>query len=484
MLAFDLGASSGKIFVGTYDGNLLSVENVCRFENTAIAVRDELFWDVLAIFQRLKEGIALAQQYCPVSSIGIDSFSNDFALLDKRGFLVSQTHSYRDSRTKRNEDFIHSRISKKELHQITGNQYGLFSTFMQLAAMTNEDQDYLLKGAGTLLKLPDLFTYFLTGSKQCEYTLASVSQLMNITSGEWATEVLDRFSISSSLLPPIILPGVRVGKFDTQRDPIEMVAVCEHDTASAFLASPVSSDAILISSGTWSLIGVETQTPIINDFTFQHNIANEGGFPGHHRILKNVMGHWLIQECCRWYNSKGLEYTFEELLRLASLEPTFANMIDPDDEIFFAPGDIPNRIEDYCRQRCQPLLNSPGKIIRCILESLAFKYRYVIEELETLLGCRYSKINIIGGGSKNTALNQMVANATNRPVYAGPFEATALGNIIVQLIAFGEIATISEGRELISHSFSIDYYEPENHIEWETKYQDFLNVLNKKKRFA
>ncbi|HBN96958.1 MAG TPA: rhamnulokinase [Firmicutes bacterium] len=477
MLAFDLGASSGKLFVGNYNGSSLQLENVGRFEHSATPVRGELFWDTIAIYKQLIDGITSVVSQYSITSVGIDSFSNDFGLLDDKGRLVSQTHCYRDARTKRNEESIYSRISKEELHEITGNQSSLFSTFMQLASMMIEGQAYLLKGSGKLLKLPDLLIYFLTGSMQCEYTLASVSQVMDMTTGDWSTEILRRFGIPSRIFPEIVPTGNKVGKIVDLAKPIEVVAVCEHDTASAFLGAPEADDAILISSGTWSLIGVETDGPIITQFTYEHNIANEGGYPGHHRLLKNVMGLWLLQESYRWYASQGFQYSLEDYGRLAKLESPFVHMIDPDDGSFFSPGDMPKKIAKYCLIHHQSQPESPGQVIRCIFESLALKYRYVIEELEALVGRQFRKVNILGGGSNNSILNQMVADVTNRTVYAGPADATVLGNMMVQLLSYGELSSIAEGRKLISQSFPVQRFEPQNPQAWADRYQEFVQMI-------
>jgi sugar (pentulose or hexulose) kinase len=488
MLAFDLGASAGKIFLGSFDGNSLNLNVVKRFDNNQIFVRDEIFWDVLNIFNCIKDGITYGlQKENKIISIGLDSFSNDFGLLDKDGRFISQVHCYRDRRTKRTEEKIYSMISKETLHSLCGNQNALFGTLMQLASMCVEKQFFLLKGAGSLLLLPDLLIYFLTGEIYSEYTISSVSQMMDLYKGTWSPEILEIFGIPINIMPSIVQPGTRIGKITGNSDclvnggEIEVVSVCEHDTASAFLAAPQGGDSIIISSGTWSLVGVETKAPIINDYTFHHNIANEGGFPGHHRLLKNVMGLWLIQECRRHYIQQGMEFSFEDLIRIALLEEPFKHMINPNDERFFSPGDMPEKISNFCVENRQERLESPGEIIRCVVESLALQYRLVIEELETVVNRKFSQINIVGGGSNNGFLDQCVANATGKSVYAGPIEATAIGNLVVQLFSFGEIGSAAQGRQLVRNSFSMDLYEPENIPEWEARYQEYSQMINFKK---
>lgn len=486
LLAFDLGASSGKTYIGDFTGELLGLEVINRFNHPQICIHDELFWNSLGIYEHLKTGIEIAvQKGKNISSIGIDSFSNDFGLLDKAGRLVTQVHCYRDERINRNASKIYSMISKEKLHKLGGNQNALFGTFMQLASMCLEKQAYLLEGAGTLLFLPDLFIYFLTGKINSEYTISSVSQMMDFQQGDWSKEIIDAFAIPRRIFPEIIQPGTKVGKIiDRQgikngnRD-IDVVAVCEHDTASAFLAAPMGEDSIIISSGTWSLVGIEASSPIINDFTYLHNIANEGGYQGHHRLLKNVMGLWIIQECQRYFKENGTEYSIESLIALAASAEQLRFMINPNDAKFFSPGNMPEKIITYCREHGQATPETPGEIIRCVFESLALHYRYVIEELEKLTNKKYSKINIVGGGSMNQILNQYTANVTKRKVIAGPNEATAIGNLLMQLIAHNEINSVEEGRQIVRTSFKLNEFEPESGALWDDQYQLYIQMIRK-----
>ena len=476
MLAFDLGASSGKMFLGNFDGSKLSLDVINRFENRPVFLRNEIFWNILDIYGHLEEGISIAlQKDKQVCSIGFDSFSNDFGFLDKNGYFINQVHCYRDERTYRNAEAIYALMPKEVMHKRSGNQNALFGTLMQLASMRLEKQGYLLEGSGKMLFLPDLFSYFLTGEINSEYTISSVSQMLDFERGNWSAEILETFQIPRSLMADIVSPGTRVGMVD--QTSIEVVAVCEHDTASAFLSAPMGEDAVIISSGTWSLVGVETLNPIISDYTFKHNIANEGGYPDHHRMLKNVMGLWLIQECQRAYAEIGQDYSIETLLGLAADENEFQYMINPDDERFFYPGNMPEKIREFCGQRGQPIPSTPGQIVRCVLESLALQYRLVIEELEHLTNKVYCNINIVGGGSHNVLLNQLVANVSGKPVVAGPGEATAIGNILVQLVSFGEIGSIKEGRAMLKDSFEMRYFEPENQIAWNNRFEEYLQMI-------
>jgi len=476
MLAFDLGASSGKMFLGNFTGSKLSLDVIKRFENRPVFLRNEIFWNILDIYNHLEEGISIAlQKDGQIRSIGFDSFSNDFGFLDKDGYFINQVHCYRDERTYRNADAIYARMPKEVMHKRSGNQNALFGTLMQLATMRLENQSYLLEGSGKMLFLPDLFSYFLTGEVNSEYTISSVSQMLDFEKGNWSAQILDTFQIPKSLMADIVMPGTRVGMVD--QTPIEVVAVCEHDTASAFLSAPMGEDAVIISSGTWSLVGVETLDPIISDYTFKHNIANEGGYPGYHRMLKNVMGLWLIQECQRAYAEIGQDYSIETLLGMAADEKAFQCMINPDDECFFYPGNMPEKIREFCGQQGQPVPSTPGQIVRCVLESLALQYRLVIEELEQLTNRVYGHINIVGGGSHNALLNQFVANVSGKPVIAGPGEATAIGNILVQLISFGEIGSVKEGRMMLKGSIEMKYFEPENQNAWNNRFEEYLQMI-------
>ena len=486
LIAFDLGASSGKTVHGAFDGKKLRVETVDRFVHSQIQVRDELFWDVFGIFEHLKDGIRrVSHSGVNVMSIGLDSFSNDFGLLDTDGRFVTQVHCYRDERTSRNSQKIYSMISKKKLHQLSGNQNALFGTLMQLASMCLEKQTYLLEGAGHLLFIPDFFNYFLTGEIVSEYTISSVSQMFNFNLGDWSDEIIDVFAIPRRILPNIVQPGTRVGGVSRSlglangsRD-MQVVAVCEHDTASAFLAAPYGEDSIIISSGTWSLVGVELNTHLINDFTYEHNIANEGGYPGHHRLLKNVMGMWIIQECQKAFKENGTDYSIEKLIKLASDARPLKFLINPNDGLFFSPENMPQKIVSYCSEHGQGSPETPGEIVRCVFESLALHYRYVIEELEQATDKYFSQINIVGGGSQNNFLNQLTANSTRRRVIAGPCEATALGNLITQLISFGELNSVEEARRVIRDSSNLEYFEPMDLDLWNEKYEEYLHVIRK-----
>lgn len=480
MLAFDLGASSGKLFLGAFDGRSLTVDPVVRFANGPVPVRGELFWNVLDIYSHCIDGLRqVIATNPPIASMGIDSFSNDFGLLDTRGRFITQVHCYRDERVKRNEEKIHALISRQTLHALSGNQNALFGTAMHLAAMRLEDQGYLLNGAGALLFVPDLLVYFLTGQIQAEYTIASVSQMMNYETSDWSPEIIKKIGVPEHILPPVVPTGSSAGVVTALESghALEVIAVCEHDTASAFLAAPWGDESIIISSGTWSLVGLETKAPIINEATFAHNIANEGGYPGHHRLLKNVMGQWILQQCLSSFNEAGEALSIEALMALAEAEPPSTCWIYPDDERFFAPGDMPQKIGAFCDETGQRRPASIGQIARCVVESLALQYRRVIEQLEAVAQRQFALINVVGGGSNNRLLNQCVANATGRRVLVGPSEATALGNLLVQLLARGEISTVEEGRTLLKDAIPFQIVDPEEPAAWEARYQAYSQLI-------
>ena len=485
-IAFDLGASSGKVMLGEFDGTCLTTEVIHRFPNRQICVSDHLYWNFLGIYQNLTEGIrkgCAAAGGTPVS-IGIDAYCNDFGLIGRNGDLITQVRCYRDLRMARNEAEIYRIMSRRELHFQNGNQNALFNTLIQLAAMRLEGDGFLLDQCETLLHIPDLLTYFLTGQRHSEYTLASVSQMFRWETSDWNPEILSRFEIPAKLLAPIIMPGTVAGEMTKATAEeigvprMKVTAVGGHDTASAVAAIPTNEPhAAYISSGTWSLMGVEIPKPIINEQTYRYNIAIEGGVGGRYRMLKNVMGLWLIQECRLKYRKMGMEYEFAELVDLARREKPFVSLIDPDDEAFYMPGDMLRKIRDYCTGTGQPAPETPGQFIRVIEDSLALKYRWVMETLEKILGYRIKSIYILGGGGKDTLLNQLTANACGRTVYVGPQEAALTGNFLMQLKAAGAIGNLEQGREVIARSTQIGVYEPQEQRAWDEAYEYFLTLL-------
>ncbi|MDR1539342.1 MAG: rhamnulokinase [Clostridiales bacterium] len=478
-LAFDLGASGGKLFRGVYNGSLLALSEVHRFYNTAVALGSGIYWDFLRIWQNLTIGLQKANREGVSRSFGVDSFSNDFSFIDKSGELLAPMRCYRDKRTARCAEAIYQKMTRRELYGESGNQIAPFNTLMQLAAMREERKDAVIDAAHRLLFLPDLIAYYITGETLAERTVSSVSQMYRFDTEDWSDTILDTFHLPRRLFGTLIDPGTISGK--ASRDfrghlgigGFNFVSVCEHDTASAFLALPNDGDRAIISSGTWSLVGCEVKNPIINDYGFRHNIANEGSFPGHHRLLLNVMGSWLLQELRADLQADGQDYNFVQLEALARESSEFAFLIDVDDVRFFSPGDVRRKIRETCFARNHALPETAGQFARCICESLALKYRWALDKLETLTGRKFPEISIIGGGSKDALICGMTADACSRLVVAGPWEASSLGNILAQLLAFGEIKNIAEGRELIDRSFSQCCYYPEQSERWEQIYMKF-----------
>lgn len=486
VLAFDLGGSGGKVFLGQFDGHTIYLENVHRFENSPISINGGLYWNIISIYQQMNIGIKKAIHITNdnIESLGIDTFSNDFVFIDSNGELLSPLRCYRDNRTQKYQQDIYNKISPKTLYFLTGNQNASFNTLMQLAAMQQAGQRFILDNSYKMLFTPDLLINFLTDKFISEYTISSVSQMYSFKDKNWCNEILDIFKISKDLFGDLVEPGTIIGttkesyNSQLQTKGFQVTAVCEHDTASAFLASICQSDCAIISSGTWALVGTEVSEPIITDESFKYNIANEGGYPGRHRLLRNVMGSWLIQEIREYYKSQSQEYSYAQLESLAVDAPPFIYLIDVDNPIFFSPGDMPKKISTYCMNLYGHAPKTIGELVRCVYESLAFKYRWNIEKLEQITYKPLPTINIVGGGSNSMLVCQFTANACNKPVIAGPSEATALGNILVQLIANKQISDINQGKNILQTSFPTQKFYPEDTKVWEEQYYKFKGLFN------
>ena len=485
ILAFDLGASGGKLFLATIEGGKVSLRDIHRFDNISYLMGDSLYWDILNIYKEMNEGVkkAIALTGDRIDSFAIDSFSNDFGLIDKEGALLSPVRCYRDNRTKRHSDKIYQNISRERLYSLSGNQNALFNTFMQLAAMREDGHGFLLDHAYKLLFIPDLLIYYLTGKTINEYTMASVSQMYDFRQDDWCQEILDTYHIPRDLFGTLTKPGTLLGRtnqrynqmMETKGFPVSVV--CEHDTASAYLSSPLTSDCALISCGTWALIGTELSSSVITPESYQDNLANEGSYPGHHRLLRNVMSSWFIQETRRYYQEHGKDYSFSELGKLAEEAEPFRFFFDPDDPRFYDPGNIPGKIRNYCQEHYGADPESVGALVRCIYESLAMKFRWTIDTLERVSGKSLPVINMMGGGSKAEMLCQFTANASGKKVIAGPDEATAIGNITLQLLAIGAASTLEEAKAVMAPASKTREYEPQDHEAWESHYQDYLKLL-------
>jgi rhamnulokinase len=484
-LAFDLGAESGRAILGTLEAQRITLEDLHRFANTPVRVRGSLYWDTLRLWYEIQQGLAVAgrEKRIPLDGIGVDTWGVDFALLGLDGTLIENARHYRDTRTNGMLETVFKIIPRDEIFAHTGVQFMQINTLYQLYAM-RLGASRALACAKTLLMMPDLFNYWLTGVAKCELTVASTSQFYNPRLARWAVELFDRLYLPKTILPEVVPPGTRLGPLLREvaesggLGAVPVYATGCHDTASAVAAVPASGDSwCYISSGTWSLMGVELDAPVIDNRSLALNLTNEMGAGGKTRLLKNIAGLWLLQECRRAWALAGKEYSYEELAALASNAHPFSAVLDPD--AFLEPGDMPAKIRAYCQLSGQTPPDSVGTVARTILESLAFRYREVLESLETLLGRKLETIHIVGGGSRNRTLNQFVADATNRTVIAGPSEATALGNVLIQAIGAGELSGLAAAREMVGRSVTLETFTPKRAEEWQRAYERFLCVVRR-----
>jgi rhamnulokinase len=478
-LAVDLGAESGRVVLGRFDGRHVSLEEIHRFPNLPVRLPDGLHWDVLRILSEIKEGLAKAVRGEEIEGIGVDSWGVDFGLLDRDGALVSNPYHHRDSRTEGMVDEALRLASQKEIYGTTGIQFLPINTLYQLLAMRGSP---LLEAAETMLLIPDLINYWLTGEKACEYTNATTTQLLDLKTGGWSPDLLNKLDLPSGLFSPVVSPGTELGPVLPQvaeeigaGPPI--FAVASHDTASAVVAVPADGrDFAYISSGTWSLVGVETRSPVVTQEAIEANFTNEGGFAGSTRFLKNVMGLWLLQECRRQWAREGHEYSYEELARIAEGARS-GPLVDPDHPAFLTPGDMTARIRRFCEETGQTPPEEPAAFARCIFESLALKYASAIEQAQNLTGQKIGTVNVVGGGSQNDLLCRLTADASGLPVVAGPVEATAMGNVMVQAFAQGRVGSPEEIRAVVHDSFGSTTYEPGDGEEWSGLRESFSKLL-------
>lgn len=485
-IAFDLGAESGRAVAGIYDGSRLELKTAHRFLNTPLRLPDALTWNVLRQYAEILQGIThVVREYgSVVCSVGVDTWGVDFGLLDVRGTLLTNPVHYRDHRTDGIMEEVQSLVGTDTIYDATGIQFMPINTLYQLVAV-QQQHPRLLDLADKLLMMPDLFHYWLSGAKVCERTIASTSQMMDPRTGQWAYGMLTQVGLPTHFLSEIVPPGTRLGGLraaiceETGAHGVEVITPGSHDTASAVAAVPAdgSYDFAYISSGTWSLMGVELNEPLINAHTRVLNFTNEGGVQNTVRFLRNIMGLWLVQECRRAFARDGQEYDYTQMTQMAAESPAFRCLIDPDDRDFLNPPNMLDAIRRYCANTGQPIPQSAGEFVRCCLESLALRYRWVLEQLESLLGKRLQVIHVVGGGTQNRLLCQFTADACNRNVLAGPVEATAAGNVMLQMIALGELKGISEGRALIRRSSEIVEYTPRDTDAWEEAYNRFLGLL-------
>ncbi len=475
-LAFDFGAESGRAILGSLADGKLAVEELHRFPNTPVRVMGALFWDTLRLWHEIQHGIAVAvrERKLALHGIGIDTWGVDYGLIGADGHLCANPRHYRDSRTNGVMEKLFAAVPRDQVFGYTGIQFMQLNTLYQLYAEKLTGSPAL--GCATrLLNMPDLFNYWLTGEARSETTIASTTQFFDPATMTWSTQLLERLGLPAGILGPLVTPGTLLGR---TLDPphIPVYASAGHDTAAAVAAVPSEGGGnwCYISSGTWSLMGLELDAPIINAASLAANYTNEAGVAGKVRFLKNIAGLWLLQECRRHWTGEGAEYSYEQLARMAAEARPFSAIIDPD--AFLEPGDMPAKIAAHCAAAGQAPPATCGEYARAILESLALRYRNVLENLEALSGRRIEVIHIVGGGSKNTLLNRFVADCTGRRVVAGPGEATAIGNVLVQALGAGELAGLDDLRKVVRDSFELTTVDPHPNAAWDAAYERFRKL--------
>ncbi|OUM93830.1 MAG: carbohydrate kinase [Thermobacillus sp. ZCTH02-B1] len=468
VLAFDLGAGSGRALLGRLTDNRIEAEEIHRFPNDPVAVGERLLWDILRLYHEIKQGLLIAgRRGGDIRSIGIDSWAVDYGLLDANGELIGNPYHYRDSRTDGMMERLLAKVPAEEVFARTGIQFLPFNTIYQLYAMKEADHP-ALRTARRFLMIPDLIRYFLTGEAANEFSNATTTQLFNPSKGDWDDRLLGAIGIPRDWFGPVLMPGSPAGELrasvraELGLGAVGVTAVAEHDTGSAVAAVPAAGDSFAyLSCGTWSLLGTEVPEPVLTEEARKLNFTNEGGVNGTYRLLKNIMGLWILEECRRAWKREGRDASHDGLLARAEAARPFAALIDPDDPSFLPPGGMPARVRAYLARTGQPGPPDDGAIVRCVLESLALKYRFVLEQTERLTGRKFDKLHMVGGGIRNRLLCQWTANAIGRPVWAGPVEGSAIGNLAVQWIASGDFADIREARAAIRDSFPVEVYEPD-----------------------
>ncbi|MFN8445693.1 MAG: FGGY-family carbohydrate kinase [Caldilineaceae bacterium] len=494
-LAVDLGGSSGRVLYVRWDGERFTIGDAHRFPNISVNVLGTAHWDPLRLWTDIQEGLRKFAGQQP-ASIGVDTWGVDFGLLDSAGRLLGNPVCYRDTRTNGMPDRLCAAIPKREIFETIATHFIQFNTLIQLFAM-RQLGDPQLDQAATLLHMPDLMNYWLTGEKRSEYTIASTSMMLDARQRQWATGILERLNLPTKILAPIVQPGTVIGPLlaavaeETGVNPAtKVIAVPSHDTASAVAAIPgLDQRSIYISSGTWCLTGVEAPEPVINDFVMQRNFTNEGGVDRTIRLLGNFTGLWLLQACQAQWQKAGENYSWDQLLHMSEVATPFRTLIYPDAPDFFNYGNMLESIRGYAHKTGQPEPDSVGAFVRCCLESLALLFRWGSEQLAAMqrIGSGapgaastfqgFNAVRIVGGGSQNHLLNQFTADACGLPVITGPVEATALGNAMMQAIASGHLANVAEGRQAIAASIPQEHFEPGKTQGWDEAYARFVKLF-------
>ena len=480
-LAIDLGAGSGRVIAGLYDGSQITLEEVTRFPNHPVAIRNGMYWSLFAFYREVVAGIkkARARWGNNIVSAGVDTWGVDYAHFSTSGEMLGSPHSYRDSRTDGMVEKVRNVVSGEEIYERTGIQTMALNTIYQLYSEKLADSA-VLNASGQLLFMPDIINYFLTGQMVNERTIASTSQLYNPVTKDWDYELINKLGLPSKIFGKIVDPGVQLGEAIIDDEPLKIVTVGAHDTASAVAAVPMqSSRCAYLSSGTWSLLGQELSKPMINADTARENFTNETGVNDTIRFLKNLTGMWPVQECKReWDTDRDTPLDFGELAAAARESDPFVAFIDADDPCFAAPGNMPQRINDYLKATKQTMPTSHGQIVRVIYESLALKYKLVMDKMVELTGQEVDVLHVVGGGCQNNLLNQFTANSLGIPVKSGPVEATALGSILMQMKADGEIQSLQDGRALVENSFATQTFEPHDSERWKDALDSYKSTLN------
>lgn len=486
-LALDLGAESGRGIIGRFDGKTIQLEEVYRFQHTLMHYRGTLRWDVLMMTLHLREALkaAAAKTRGALASLGVDTWGVDYVLLDKNGDLLGYPYHYRDARNDVAMPAAFKKVGQKAIFDVTGLQFMGFNTLFQLYAEVTSKSGRL-DAAKIMLFMPDFLSYSLGGDPTAEYTIASTSQMLDAKKRAWAKPLIEKLGIPTGILPQIVKPGTVTGHVSAEvaaltgaSESIKIVAPGRHDTASAVAAAPVvgGDDWAYISSGTWSLFGVELKKPIISDAVMANSYTNEGGLNGTIRFLTNIMGLWIVQELRRaWTDAKGNAPSYAELAQAAADSRPFGAVINPNWAPFGKPGQMPAKITKFCKATGQKPPRTQGEFVRCALESLALIYRASLDRLEELQGRKIRRIHIIGGGCQNKLLNQLAADACDCEIHAGPVEATAMGNILGQMLADGQIASLEEGRQIVANSCKPEIYKPNHTEQWAKAYEKFKDL--------
>jgi len=484
-LAVDLGASSGRVMAGLYNGRTLKLEEVHRFSNSGCRLPSGWHWDTVGLFSEIKKGLVIAgQKYgATLVSAGVDTWGVDYGLFDKKGLLLGVPYMYRDERTDGVIPKVNRRISKKRLYENTGIQTAFFNTLNQLYAEKLAGST-ALSAADHILFTPDLLHYWLSGKMANEYSIASTSQLLDASTRNWSKDVIKAAGLPSKIFGKIVKPGTKLGSLlpelreELGIKKLDIVVPGSHDTASAVAAVPTDlKNPAYLSSGTWSLLGTERKSPLLTKDAEKFQFTNEGGVCGTIRVLKNITGLWLLQESRRIWNEKGDKISFAEIEDQARKAKPFTAFINPDDASFNTPGDMPARIREYCRKTGQKVPRTKGQLARVVYESLALRYQQVFQDLESLNGSPFSCLHVVGGGSQDGFLNQLTANALNKPVVAGPVEATAIGNVLIQMITSGDLKSLADGRALVKASFPAKTFQPKDGKDWDRARAAFKRIV-------